>query len=153
MKITFYIFILVMGLVFITSCNEDSSTSTALPPGSVIYSQDSLSVILFAPNSYGSQEVSFGQTVSANKVKVEYLLQSNADSVNSTARFQDSTNGTPSRPPEQILYLTIDSAFSYTIDLPAQPFYINFRVKLNTYQSGNSTFFIRFKNIKVTKVQ
>lgn len=153
MKIIYSIFILAAGLIILTSCGGDSSTSPELPPGSVLYSLDSLSAILSAPNSYTFQEVSFGQTVAAGKVKVEYILQTNADSANSIAKFQDSTNGTPTRPTEQILYLPIDTSLSYTLDLPVQPFYLSFKIKLNTFQNASSTYYIRAKNIKVTKVQ
>jgi hypothetical protein len=153
MKITCQIATFTVALILVASCSDDSSTSSVLPPGSVLYSLESLNVILSAPNSYSFQQVIFGQTVSANRVKVEYLLQTNADSINSIARFQDSTNASPERSREQFLYSPVDSSLSYMLDIPAQPFYLSFRAKLNTYQSGGTVYFIRLKNIKATKVQ
>ncbi len=148
-KTVFYVIIsLLLPLIF-ASCSDDV-VDNGTPVGTVFFSIDSLSVWLQPGTGNGINSQIFQQTISASKVKVEYTIQTNVDSTHSAAWVQDSSNGTPSHPVEQYYFRNVDSAVSYTVDIPAQPFYIKLEVKLNIYGSI-IPHYIRLKNIKVTK--
>lgn len=145
------IFIFTVGLI---SCGEDSTINGSnVPVGTVFFSYDTLEVVVSSPNSSNLQTTSFTQTIQASKVRVEYRLQSNGDTSHCLARYLDTTSGTPSRPGEQLVYNTIDSQYNYILDIPAQPFYAGFMLRLLTLQSASIPYYIRFTNIKVTKVE
>lgn len=142
-----------MSLI-IVSCSDDSTNPTTpeTPIGTVLFSYDTLGVVVSVPNSANLQTTSFTQTIQATKVRVEYRIQSNGDTSHCFARYLDTTSGTPSRPGEQLVYNSIDSQYNYVLDIPAQPFYAGFMLRLFTLQSAIIPYYIRFVNIKVTKV-
>jgi hypothetical protein len=146
--------ILIFAVVF-SSCSNDDTTNnnTGTPVGTVLFSYDSLGVVVNIPNSSSLQVQAFTQTIQASQVRVEYLLQSNGDTSFCYARYQDTTNGTPQRPGEQLVISGLDSAFNYLLDVPAQPFFIEFRVRLFTLQNASMPYYIKFRNIRVTKTQ
>ncbi len=152
MKHTAYLKLLPVALILvISSCREDTVTNP--PTSNVIYTLDSLSAWI-DPGYTGTQYSTntFGQTVSASKVKLEFTLQSNADSVHAIGSFKDSTNGSPSLPGERFVYLPVDSAFTYTINVTTQPFYLWFEARIRVWASGSIPFYLRLKNIKVTRI-
>jgi len=72
----------------------------------------------------------FQQTLSVNRVKVEYTVQTNVDSLHSEAWYVIRSNGSPAHPVEQYYYWSVDSLVSYILDIPSQPFHIRFEIQL-----------------------
>jgi hypothetical protein len=134
----------------INSCRED----TASPPvENQLFSLDSLSLWInpgFVGNQYTTYSID--QTISANTVRLDFTLQSNADSVHATGEYKDSTNGTPALPPMQFVHSPIDSQLSYTINVTTQPFYLSFYLRLIVSTPGSIPYYLRFRNIKLTGI-
>src|SRR3989304_100895 len=141
--------ILIAAILFFPSFSDDV-VNQETPIGTVFFNLDSLSVWLQPGTGNGTNSQIFQQTISASKVKIEYTIQTNVDSIHSVSCVRDSSNGTPSHPVEQYYYWNVDSAVSYIMDIPTQPIHLKLEVKLNTYGSIISHY-IRLKNIKVTK--
>ena len=145
--------LLVSFVSILSSCGDDSTTTPTDPPSNVLFSWDTLAAVRDAGSSgLTTISQSFDQTVSGTQVKVEYRIQSNIDTSlgGCSASYTDSTNGSPSSPNTVNVYGAIDSAYSFTYTIPAQPFHAAFRVRLFT-QSQSVQRYIRFVNIKVTK--
>src|SRR5258706_3871493 len=66
-------------LILVDSCGSDSSTTPNTPPGTVLYSKDSISVWL-QPSTFNSgQDSLYFSTSQTGSVEVVYTLQSNID--------------------------------------------------------------------------
>lgn len=141
-------------LLFV-SCSDDSDNplTPVTPVGTVLFSFDTLGVVVVSPNSSNFTSTSFTQTIQASKVRVEYRLQSNGDTSECYARYLDSTSGMPSRPGEQLVKAPVDSLYNFVLEIPAQPFYIGFRTSLQTLSTSSMPYYMRFVGIKVTKVE
>jgi hypothetical protein len=140
--------------LFIASCSDDSDNplTPVTPIGTVLFSFDTIGVIVSVSNSYNEQMQSINQTIQATKVRVEYRLQSNGDTSECYARYLDSTSGTPSRPGEQLVTAPVDSQYNFILDIPSQPFYLGFKASVQTLTSS-IPYYMRFVKIKVTKVE
>lgn len=135
--------------LFFVSCKDDDTPVT--PTNPVIFTLDSLAVWLQPGGSgFASGSQTFEQTTTASSVKVEYTVQTNADSIHSEAWVRDSSNGTPPHPVETYYYWNVDSLVSYFMDIPSQPIYIKLEVRLRTYNNDIPRY-VRLRNIKVTK--
>lgn len=138
----------VISILLISSCSDDNTTTNP-PTSDVLLSLDSLSVWLSGSGN-GNNSYTLEQTTTINRVKVEYTIQTNVDSTGSMAWVRDSSNGTPSHIVEQQYYWSVDSLVSYVMDIPSQPVHLKLAVRLNKY-GGAGSYYIRLKNIKVTK--
>lgn len=150
------IFLLVLIVSMLASCSDDTTTTPTDPPSNVLFSWDTLS----ASNNTGSPGTvnvsqSFGQTISATQVKVEYRLQSNVDSaLGCRGSYKDSTNGTGTPSPVNFnIYAPVDSAMSFVWNVSTQPYYSGFGANLVVTVPQSVTRYVRLVNIKVTKVQ
>lgn len=154
----YLLYLILVSFVFaLSSCGDDNTTNTpVVPPGTVLYSMDTIAAEREA-GSTGSTDMLyyFLQTISASQVSIEFRLQSNVDSsLGSSGSYRDSTNGTmPPSPVNYNLYAPIDSAYSYTCNVSTQPFYAGFNVRLVVLQIQSVQRYVRFVNVKVTKVQ
>ena len=156
MHIKSALFTIVLTAVFITSCSDDTTTNVT-PPSNVLFTWDTLSASINAGSTgISSNSTGFTQTITAAQVKIEYRLQSNADSsAGASASYVDSTNGTPA-PPSPLtvnVYGPVDTSYSFTYNVSAQPFHSGFKVKMTLTQPSAVTRYIKLTNIKVTKVQ
>lgn len=144
---------------YILSCGSDSSSPIVPAPvvNDTIYT---LPILEAAVNggSTGSNfnSTSFGNSVNASNVRVEFTIQSNADSsVGCIASYRDSSNGLPA-PPSPLtvnVYSPIDTSYTVNLSLPAQYFYISFNVRMVVTNSMNTLRrYIRFVNVRVIKV-
>ncbi len=137
------------------SCGDDSTTGTTNPPSNTLFSMDTIAAVKDA-GTVGLTTItqSFNQTISASEVKVEYRIQSNIDTTNNgcTASYTDTTNGLPASPNTINVYGAVDSAYSFTYNVATQPFYSGFKVKLQVNTPQSVQRYIRFVNVKVTKV-
>ncbi|MEO8512928.1 MAG: hypothetical protein ABI543_05185 [Ignavibacteria bacterium] len=146
--------ILVSFISVLSSCGDSATTPTE---PTVLFTLDTLSASVEAGVT-GSDTVSqsFSQSLLISQVKIEYRLQSNVDSsFGSTASYIDSTNGLPT-PPSSIIhyvYSPVDSLYSFTYSVTAQPFFAGFNLGLIVTQPQTETKYIRMTGIKVTKVK
>ena len=151
MKRTIYLYLLPIALTFVIySCREDTVTP---PVENQLFQLDSISLWIdsgFVGNQYTIYSID--QTISANTVRLDFTLQSNADSVHAIGEYKDSTNGTPALPPLQYVYSPIDSQFSYTINVTTQPFYLSFYLRLIVSTPNSISHYLRFRNIKLTGI-
>ena len=141
--------LLITAIISFYSCSDDIINQED-PVGTIYFNFDSIPIWFSPGNNSGYSSYTFQQTISASRVKVEYIIQTNADSTHSEAVVKDSSNGTPVHPVVQYYYRNVDSALSYTMDIPSQPIHLKLEVEMNTYFSL-IPHYIRLKNIKVTK--
>lgn len=159
MKKIFFLFTLIFVICLsLISCGEDSTINGSnVPVGTVFYSKDTLHAQIDAGGTYVSgTSTSFNMTVSAVKVKIEYRIQSNVDSSSgSTATYLDSTNGSPVPPSPLIVnvYSPVDTAVSFIYNVPSGPLYSKYDLWIYGTQPASFVRYIRFTDIKVTKVQ
>lgn len=148
-KITSFIFILTAALILI-SCSEDTTTNNPVtPPGTVLFSRDSMSVWL--SNTGFSKDSNYYSTSETGSVKVEFTIQSNVDTPSAYGRFGFYTNGTPVVPYIPEIVAPRDELFSTNLSFAAGSTYFAFSAALN-YYSGSISRYVRLKNIKVTKL-
>src|SRR5688572_8798252 len=90
------VLIMMFSSLFMTSCGDDNTTNTTnSPAGTVLYSQDSLSVWIQSGSSFARDSVAFSTNESGG-FKVEFRLQSNVDSSqHSVGYYRYNTNGSP----------------------------------------------------------
>jgi len=153
MKFLFAALTLAALMLISESCSNNSVSPVVTKD--TLYYDDTLSVWIPAGiSSNSTQSVAFGQTISASVVRLEFTVQSNADSGSgSKGSYYDTTNSSPKLPGIQNVYSAIDSIFTYTINVGSQPFYAGFQVTLATRPDTAATRYIRFKNIRVIKQQ
>lgn len=150
------IFLLVLNVSMLASCSDDTTTTPTDPPSNVLFSWDTLSAYKEAgPTGTVYVSQSFGQTITATQVKVEYRLQSNVDStLGCRGSYKDSTNGTGTPSPVNYnIYTPVDSAMSFTWNVSTQPYYSGFGANLIVTAPQSVARYVRLVNIKVTKVQ
>ena len=145
-----------IAVILFSSCSDDNTTNNP-PASNVLFSQDTLSASVNAGSTGISTDAAgFSQTITATQVKIEYSLQSNADSsFGASGSYRDSTNGTPI-PPSPLtinVYGPVDTTYSFTYNVASQPFHAGFNVTMNVTQPNAVTRYIRLTNIKVTKLQ
>ena len=86
----------------------------------------------------------------ASKIKVEYRIQTNVDSLHSEAWLRDSSYGSTSNVIYQYFYRNTDSLITYTFNFPTLQIYLNLDVTLHVY-SSTIPHYIKIKDLKVIK--
>jgi hypothetical protein len=149
-----YLCLLVIIALIIPSCGDDNTTTPNTPTSSVLFTWDTLQAVV-TNTGFSSNSTSFTQTISATQVRIEYRLQSNADSsAGAFGSYLDSTNGSPVPPSPMTIniYAPIDTSYSFIYNVPTQPFYAGFKAQM--FVSQNTVLrYLRLINIKITKVQ
>ena len=144
----------IFSIMLLSSCSDDRNNIVNPPGNRVLYSMDSISLILQSPgNQTGTDSASYSANPgNVTRVKLEFQLETNADSTNlrAIASFYVLSNGTPALPSEVTIYTATANSYSYILDInTSQTFYVIYHLGLTT---GNISFpyYIRFKNIKIT---
>ncbi len=143
------ILLLVSIASILSSCGEDDTTNTPVtPPGTVLYSADSISIWL-SSTGLAEDSVSYSTSESGG-VLVEFRIQSNVDTTSAYGKFGFYTNATPVVPYLSDIYFPVDEPFLTSLTLASGSTYFAFSVKLNNYIL---TFprYVRLKDVKVTK--
>ena len=143
------ILLLVSIISIVSSCSDDTTTSTTVtPPGTVLFSRDSISVWLSSTGF--SRDSNYYSTTETGSVKVEFTLQSNVDTPSAYGKFGFYTNATPVVPYIADIYAPRDEPISSNLSFASGSTYFAFSVQLNNYIP---TFprYVRLKNVKVTK--
>jgi|SRR4030095_533881 len=148
MKKNYPLFILFIFTSLLASCGDDDKP-TNTPGGTVLYSKDSISVWL-SPSTFseGADSVYYS-TSNAVPVRVEFTLQSNADSTHSLGYWFFITNSTPPEPYVPNIFSPVDEQKTFTLNFNPLSTYFSFAVRLRV---NNSTIlhYVKLKNIKVT---
>lgn len=98
----------------------------------------------------GSDSVS--RTIStATAIKVEFTVQSNADSTHARGYYFFNTNSSPAEPYEPNIISPVDKLISLTFNTSPLSTYFNFSIRL-IVNSGSIPYYVKLKNIKVTKL-
>lgn len=141
---------LFIGLLF-SACGDDDPVNPGTPSGTVLYSRDSLSVWL-QPSTFaeGSDSVYYSISTAA-AVRVEFTLQSNADSTHARGYYFFTTNSSVPEPYVPNVLAPIDELRSYTLDFSPLSSFFSFAVRL-IVNSSAVPYYVRLKNIKVTKL-
>lgn len=144
------VLLLISFVSILSSCSDDDTTTNnpVIPPGTVMYSADSISVWLSA-TGFARDSVAYSTSTSGN-VLVEFTLQSNVDTPSAYGRFGFSTNSTPVPVYFPDIYAPRDEPFSTNLSFASGSTYFAFMVQLNNYVS---TFprYVRLRSVKVTK--
>ncbi|HWA06586.1 MAG TPA: hypothetical protein VG961_08560 [Ignavibacteria bacterium] len=141
--------LLVSIISIISSCSDDTTTNNpGVPPGTVMYSADSISVWL-SSTGFARDSVYYS-TSETGSVKVEFTIQSNVDTPSAYGKFGFYTNATPVVPYYPDIYAPRDEPFSTNLSFASGSTYFAFMVQLNNYLP---TFprYVRLKSVKVTK--
>jgi hypothetical protein len=146
------LFILMLCAIFVNSCGDGSTTNTTnSPAGTVLYSQDSLAVWIQSGSSFARDSIAFS-TSETGGFKVEFRVQSNADSSqHSVGYYRYNTNGLPLVVMLPDIYFPIDEQYTSNFNFASGSTYSSFAVKLTTTGTA-SPFYVRLKNIKITKL-
>ncbi len=140
----------IMIAVFL-SCSDDTTTNPVTPPGTVLYSADSISIWLPAGIvSYGSDSTYFSVTETGS-VKLEFTLQSNVDTPSALGRWDLYTNTTPVIPYFAAITEPRDEFFSLNQNAASGLTYFALAIKLNTFNSTIARY-VRIINIRLTKL-
>lgn len=146
----FILLLLLVSIVTIlSSCSDDTTTNNpGVPPGTVMYSADSISVWLSA-KGFARDSVAYS-TSETSSVLVEFTIQSNVDTPSAYGKFGFYTNATPVVPYFPDIYAPRDEPFSTNLSFASGSTYFAFMVQLNNYLP---TFprYVRLKSVKVTK--
>lgn len=144
-------FAIMLAASLIMSCGNDSITNTGTNPGNetLIYSQDSLSLI--TPPFTKDTTVKFS---SISNIKINFDAETNADSINGWALFKvnavDSANNTT------ILDTTYNKTLhmnnSYTISLNNLTSTIFINLYIQCLRNSPYVFYMRLKNIKIYSI-
>ncbi len=141
--------LLVSIISIVSSCSDDTTTNNpGVPPGTVMYSADSISVWL-SSTGFARDSVSYS-TSETGSVKVEFTIQSNVDTPSAYGKFGFYTNATPSVPYYPDIYAPRDEPFSTNLSFASGSTYFAFMVQLNNYLPTFSRY-VRLKSVKVTK--
>lgn len=142
--------LLVISAVFSACGDDDTTTNPTDPPGTVLYSADSMSVWISSPNGQSSDSVSYSFST-ATAIKVDFTLQSNVDSTHALGYYFVFTNSTPAVVYEPNLFVPVDLPISESYILDPLSTYISFSIRL-IVTSGAIPYYLRLKDIKVTKL-
>ena len=146
----YLLFLMLVSFVFaLSSCGDDNTTNTTVtPPGTVLFSRDSISVWLSGVGF--SRDSNYYSTTETGSVKVEFTLQSNIDTPFAIGRYGFYTNATPVVPYIPEIVSPRDELFSTNLSLASGSTYFAFSASLNNY-SALVPRYVRLKNVKVTK--
>lgn len=141
--------LLVSIITIISSCGDDTTTNNpGVPPGTVMYSADSISVWL-STIGFAKDSAAYSTSASGN-VLVEFTIQSNVDTPSAYGRFGFYTNSTPVVPYFPDIFAPRDEPFSLNQNLASGSTYFAFMVQLNNYTVTYPRY-VRLVNVKVTK--
>lgn len=142
---------LLLAAVLFSSCGDDNTTTNPqTPTGTVLYNSDSMSV--WITSTFGQGRDSVSQTISTpTAIKVEFTLQSNADSTYALGYYFFNTNSSPAQLYEPNILSPVDMPVSLTFNANPLSTYFNFSIRL-IVNSGSIPYFVKLKNIKVTKL-
>ncbi len=147
----YILLLLLVSIVSIVGSCSDNDTPTnnpGVPPGTVMYSADSISVWL-SSTGFARDSVAYS-TSETGSVLVEFTIQSNVDTPSAYGKFGFYTNATPVVPYFPDIYAPRDEPFSTNLSFASGSTYFAFMVQLNNYLP---TFprYVRLKSVKVTK--
>ena len=111
------LFVLIVS--FIASCSDNSTSTTTTPAGTILYSQDSIAVWIPASQIAYGQDSLYYSTTNTGGVKVEFTVQSNADSTHSVGNWSIYTNATPAVILNHPILDSIDSQESINFNFSA----------------------------------
>ena len=142
--------ITLLTLTFFSCGDDDTTTNPQTPSGTVLYSADSMSV--WITSSFGEGSDSVSKTISTpTAIKVEFTVQSNADSTHALGYYFFNTNSSPAQLYEPNILSPVDMPVSLTFNTNPLSTYFNFSIRLKV-SSGSIPYFVKLKNIKVTKL-
>jgi len=129
---------IITTFVLFSSCGEDTVINKGSPSGTVFYSLDSLSIWLGPGTMGGGASILHQQAIELSKIKVEYKIQTNVDSLHSEAWLIDSSVVSNSYDSSyhvinQHFYWNTDSLITYTFNFPIQQIYLYLNVSLYIY--------------------
>ncbi len=144
------VILLVSFVSILSSCGDDDTTTNnpGVPPGTVMYSADSISVWL-STTGFARDSVAYS-TSETGSVKVEFTIQSNVDTPSAYGKFGFYTNATPVVPYSPDIYVPRDEPFSTNLSFASGSTYFAFMVQLNNYISIFPRY-VRLRSVKVTK--
>ena len=147
---TLIIFSFCLGLIFM-SCGDDSTVTPTTPPGTVLFSKDSISVWLLPGGFQEGTDSVYFSTQNSGGVSIEFTLQSNADSTDHAIGYYGIyTNATPAIPYFPYIYFPVNEPFSTNLNFSTGTTYFSFSVRL-TVNNSTTAHYVRLINIKVTK--
>ncbi len=143
------LFVLIVS--FIVSCSDNSTSTTTTPAGTVLYSQDSIAVWFQPTDSAIGTDSLYYATTNSGGVKVEYTIESNADSSHAYGYYSLYTNASPvsliNNPVFGPVQMGESSNFTFASGSTYFALAVKFIVRHNT-----TPFYLRIKNIKITKL-
>lgn len=149
---TLYIPLMIFILLFSSCSDDDNTTNTNTPSGTVLYSNDSLSVWLQQGISSSGIDSAYFSTQNTGGVKIEFTIQSNADSTDhSEGYYGIYSNATPVIVYFPNIYSPINQQYSSNFNFAQGSTYFAFSVRLAVNHSS-ITRYVRLINIKVTKL-
>ncbi len=144
---------LIIFIIAFSSCgDDDEQVNPVTPPGTVLYSNDSISVWLQQGVSSSGIDSVYFSTQNTGGVKIEYTIQSNADSSDHSAGFYGIySNATPAIVYFPNIYSPINEQHSSNFNFAQGSTYFAFSVRL-VVNNSSMTRYVRLINIKVTKL-
>jgi hypothetical protein len=146
----FFVFLIICAFA-VSSCGDDDNPTNTTQPGTVLYSLDSISVWFGGGVVSSGSDSVYYSTQNSGGVRVEFHLQSNADSSDhSQGYYGIYTNATPVFPLSPDIYTPIDSLVSINLSFASGTTYFAFSVRLSVSNSSIQRY-VRLTNIKVIK--
>ena len=150
-KITLFLLPVILFLIF-SSCGNENNNSIADPSGTILFQKDSISVWILPSVSNSGKDTVYFSREDYGGVKIEFTLQSNADSTHSYGYWGVYTNATPTFPIIPVIQGSVNR--DILIDN------LNFNAYHDTYfafgirfyvKNSDVPYYVRIKNIKITK--
>lgn len=143
------------SIVLLSSCNDHDNVINNNNNGQVLFTKDSISLIINPPGGQtGSDSSVFStNTGSASTLKLEFQIVTNSDSTHAYSSFYILSNSPTSLPPEQYIYTPAANTYSYLIDVSqVQNLNVIYHLGLVTYTT-TIPYSIKFANIKISVQQ
>jgi hypothetical protein len=122
---------LILSLVLLFSCGDDTPTNTGTPAGTVLFSADSVSVWLSGTGT--AKDSTTFTTTETGSVKVGFYIQSNIDTPQAYGKIGFFTNATPFTPLNPDIFVPTNESYSVILNCAPGSTYFNFSVQLNNY--------------------
>jgi hypothetical protein len=139
---------IIASLALIYSCSDNSVTT---PTPQVLYSIDSLSIWLNPPGGASGGDSVYYSSQQSGSVKVEFTLESNADSLFATGNAALYTNATPDPAYSLRLVTNVQQQNSFTMSFASGTTYFALAVRMDM-RTGTIPYYARMKNVKITKL-
>jgi len=155
MRTKFLVFSLVVSafsLVLLSSCGHDDNIVNNNNNNGVLFMRDSISLFTGASNQTGTDSAVYSANLSnVGSVKVEFAIETNADSTNGRSRsdFYVSSSSNSFLPYDTVFYSAAANSYLYNLNVSSNPFSVTFHLGLTT-GTITTPAYIRFKNIKIT---